>query len=88
MESKKVSVVSPFIEKVFGDITVALLLLAGVGLLLTLLAGLPAALWLTILGLPGGLIVFVLIMIGYVSLVNFGFGEGVTWLYGLVGQAA
>ncbi|GAA3968640.1 preprotein translocase subunit SecE [Thermobifida alba] len=33
-------------------------------------------------------IVFVLVMIGYVSLVNFGFGEGVTWLYGLVGPAA
>ncbi|GAA1759464.1 MULTISPECIES: preprotein translocase subunit SecE [Streptomonospora] len=27
-------------------------------------------------------IVFVLIMVGYVSLLDFGFGEAVTWLYG------
>ncbi|TQN33062.1 preprotein translocase subunit SecE [Haloactinospora alba] len=27
-------------------------------------------------------IVFVVIMVGYVYLLDFGFGEGVTWLYG------
>ncbi|MUL41935.1 preprotein translocase subunit SecE [Streptomonospora sp. PA3] len=27
-------------------------------------------------------IVFVLIMVGYISLLDFGFGEAVTWLYG------
>ncbi|TDQ51495.1 preprotein translocase subunit SecE [Actinorugispora endophytica] len=33
-------------------------------------------------------IVFVLVLTGYVSLLDFGFGEGVTWLYGLVSPAA
>ncbi|MFC3994626.1 preprotein translocase subunit SecE [Nocardiopsis sediminis] len=31
-------------------------------------------------------IVFVVIMVGYVSLLDFGFGEAVTWLYGQFGS--
>ncbi|MDA2808587.1 preprotein translocase subunit SecE [Nocardiopsis suaedae] len=30
-------------------------------------------------------IVFVVIMVGYVSLLDFGFGEAITWLYGTFG---
>ncbi|MBB4929343.1 preprotein translocase subunit SecE [Lipingzhangella halophila] len=31
--------------------------------------------------------VFVVIMVGYISLLDFGFGEAVTWLYGTVGSS-
>ncbi|WP_046470616.1 preprotein translocase subunit SecE [Allosalinactinospora lopnorensis] len=31
--------------------------------------------------------VFVLIMVGYVSLLDYGFGEAVTWLYGTFGSS-
>ncbi|WP_067964531.1 preprotein translocase subunit SecE [Nocardiopsis trehalosi] len=30
-------------------------------------------------------IVFVVIMVGYISLLDFGFGEAVTWVYGQLG---
>ena len=61
MESKKVPVVSPYIEKLFGNIAAALLMLAGAGLLLNWVLQSPGFVWLTILGFPGGLIMFVLI---------------------------
>ena len=61
MESKKVSVVSPYLEKLFGYIGAALLILAGAGLLLDLLLGIPGFVWLTIIGFPGGFIVLLLI---------------------------
>ncbi|MDA8368804.1 MAG: preprotein translocase subunit SecE [Nocardiopsaceae bacterium] len=32
-------------------------------------------------------IVFVLLMVGYTWLLDFGFGEGVTWLYGQFGNS-
>ena len=61
MESEKVSVVSPFIEKLFGYIAAGLLLLAGAGILLNIIFHAPGCVWLTIIGFPSGFAMFVLI---------------------------